>query len=357
MDGWFGWTLYGAGWAVGWLLLWRTRPLPVPTDGRLAVAVVVPARDEARALPIVLPPLVHQLRDGDELVVVDDHSSDGTADVAAACGAAVVAAPDLPAGWVGKPHACWHGAAATTAPVLAFVDADVRPGPHMLDELAAEIARRPGAIVSVQPWHDAPRPIERASLLCNVVALMGSAAFTVFGRVVRPDVAFGPVLAIERDVYVATGGHAHLAARASRTEDIVLARLVGDVELFTGSPTSTTFRMYPAGLRQLVSGWSRTMADGLSATRWWIALAVAAWVWSLAGGLVAAAMAGWASLVAVYVLSAAQVWVLGRRAGRFGPATAALYPLAVAVLVVVIASALMSSLTRRPADWRGRTVP
>ena len=40
---------------------------------------------------------------------------------------------------------------------------------------------------------------------------------------------------------------------------------------------------------------------------WWVALAVAAWVWSLAGGL----FAGWWA----YPLSAVQVWVLGRRAG------------------------------------------
>ena len=59
------------------------------------------------------------------------------------------------AGWVGKPHACWTGAGATTAQVLVFLDADVRPGPHLLDGLAAVACD--DAIVSVQPWHDAAR--------------------------------------------------------------------------------------------------------------------------------------------------------------------------------------------------------
>ena len=113
----------------------------------------MPARDEAQALPHLLAPLLAQLRPGDELVVVDDHSSDGTADVAAAHGAMVVAAPVLPSGWVGKSHACWIGAGATTAPLLVFLDADVRPGPDLLDGLAASIEA--DAVVSVQPWHDA----------------------------------------------------------------------------------------------------------------------------------------------------------------------------------------------------------
>ena len=88
-----------------------------------------------------------------------------TSSVARACGARVLPAPPLPAGWVGKPHACATGAAATSAPTLVFVDADVRPGPRLLDGLAAAVAGAPGAVVSVQPWHDAERPGERLTAL------------------------------------------------------------------------------------------------------------------------------------------------------------------------------------------------
>ena len=340
------WALFAAGWTLGWLLLWRSRRLPRLAGDRPPLAVIVPARDEADALPDLLGPLVAQLRAADELIVVDDDSTDATAAVAASFGATVVRAPPLPSGWIGKPHACWSGVHNTTAQTLVFLDADVRPGPHLLDGLTAALGRAPDAVVSVQPWHDTVTPAERCSVLANIVALMGSGAFTVLGRLVRTDVAYGPVLAVRRAAYERAGGHAHRDVRSSLTEDIELARRVGSSELFS-SRVDATFRMYPRGLSAALAGWSRTLAGGIAATRWWLALAVAAWVWSLAGGL----FAGWMA----YPLSAVQVWVLGRRAGRFGPVVAALYPAGVVALVVMVAGALVNRVRGR-TTWRGRPV-
>jgi len=347
VDDGLGWGLFAAGWAVGWLLLWRNRALPRPASAaaRESVAVIVPARNEAEVLSSMLSPLRSQLRPGDELVVVDDGSTDATPEVAAANGAQVLRAPPPPDGWIGKPHACWTGASSSGAAVLVFIDADVRPGAGLLDGLAAAVRAAPDAVVSVQPWHDAVTPTERASVLANIVALMGCGGFGIV-RPRRIDVAFGPVLALRRDRYVAVGGHGHPAVRASLTEDIELARAVGAAELYSDR-RDASFRMYPAGLRQLVAGWARTMANGVAATRWWLLLAIAAWIWSLAGGL----FVGWAA----FPPSALQVWILGRRAGRFGPLTAALYPLAVVVLVVLLVRSAWTRV-RGTTHWKDRPV-
>ena len=222
-----------------------------------------------RVAPAAPRALARPARRGDELVVVDDHSSDATAAVAAAHGAKVVAAPDLPAGWVGKPHACSVGAAVTTAPLLVFLDADVRPGPDLLAGLAAAIADDDGAVVSVQPWQDSPGP----AALAAVVTMMGSGGFTLLGERLRPTVAFGPVLAMTRATYDRAGGHAQPDVRGSLTEDIALARHVGCSRVASDRRDATMRRQ----------GWSRTLAAGIEATRWWLVLGVAAWVWSLAG--------------------------------------------------------------------------
>ncbi len=342
------WALYAAGWSIGWLLLWSNRRLPPPPGpARPAVAVVVPARDEAASLPRLLTRLVAQLRAGDQLVVVDDHSTDDTAALARSFGATVVAAPELPAGWVGKPHACAAGAAATSAPILVFLDADVRPERDLLDGLATALATDPQAVVSVQPWHAAEHPGERLAAAGQRRRPDGQRR--VHGRSARDSttaVAFGPVLAVTRDAYGRAGGHSHPDVRANLTEDIALARNVGASRLFSDR-RDATFRMYPRGFRQSFAGWSRTMAAGVAATRWWLLVAVAAWVTSLAGG----PFAGWLA----YPLSALQVLVLGRRAGRVGPVLALIYPVLVVVLVGIVARAGWLRV-RGTTTWKGRPV-
>ena len=340
--------VFACGWLLGWCLLWRLRPLP-PFDGtrRDAIAVVVPARNEADALPHLIPPLAAQLRTGDELVVVDDHSDDATATIAASGGAVVVESPPLPTGWLGKPHACATGAAATTAPVLVFLDADVRPAGDLLDRLAAAVEEDRSQVVSVQPWHQTGGLGEQASILVNVAALMGCGGFTPLGPQAAADVAFGPVIAIDRERYAAVGGHGGPTVRSQHTEDIALARAVGGSSLYTGRP-DTRFRMYPGGLGDTVRGWSRSLATGAGSTRWWWVLATAAWIGSLAGG--------WLALPVLYPLSAVQFWVLGRRAGSIHPLTAIVFPVAVLAFVIIFLRSAWLRLRRRNVTWKGRRV-
>jgi hopene-associated glycosyltransferase HpnB len=123
-------------------------PAPAPASPQdKRVVVVIPARDEAAGIGAAVSSLLTQLYRGPlEIVLVDDHSSDGTGAIARAaaeaCGGAdrltVINARDLPPGWTGKLWAVSEGLAEaeTRGPdFLLMTDADITHGPDNVAQL------------------------------------------------------------------------------------------------------------------------------------------------------------------------------------------------------------------------------
>ena len=94
------------------------------------VSVIVPARNEAACLGECLRSLVKQEGVSYEIIVVDDHSTDATREIAASFPVQVIAADPLPAGWSGKCNAAWSGAKIAKGKWLLFTDADTKHAPN-----------------------------------------------------------------------------------------------------------------------------------------------------------------------------------------------------------------------------------
>ncbi|MET0639150.1 MAG: glycosyltransferase [Hyphomicrobium sp.] len=112
-----------------------------------SVVAVIPARNEADMLPASLTSLVQQDYPGPfSIVVVDDQSTDGTADIARAIAQAAnrdittVAGVALPRGWTGKVFAMHQGIAAASA---------IDPPPDYILLTDADIGYRPGVLKSL----------------------------------------------------------------------------------------------------------------------------------------------------------------------------------------------------------------
>lgn len=131
-----------------WRLPYRTLPASA-TEQEDPVVAVIPARDEAAVIAQAVGSLLTQdYRGSLKVVVVDDQSSDSTADLARAAAAAAGAAARLticsgtpvPPGWTGKLWAMRQGieAARSLQPdYLLLTDADIVHGPSNLRELVA----------------------------------------------------------------------------------------------------------------------------------------------------------------------------------------------------------------------------
>jgi 4,4'-diaponeurosporenoate glycosyltransferase len=360
-----GWALALAVlWLAGFLVLWRVpRCRAASPAARRSVSIIIPARNEAHNLPGLLASLADQDPPPGEVVVVDDHSADGTARVAQQSGARVVRSADLPPGWLGKPWACWQGARQSRGAILVFLDADVRLERGGLERLLGEQQRR-GGLVSVWPYHRMRRAHERLSAFFLLIVLAGMRAFTVLGGRLKPLGAFGPCLAVKRADYFAVGGHE--AARGAVLDDVAIGRhfLASGIPVhcLRGSGTAS-FRMYPLGPLDIVEGFGKNLGLGFRAAGLTALVPTCLWIagFFLAGGglLLALALPGhpglalWAAGYLLY--AAALAWQLARL-GNYGPFTALLFPVPLLFFAVVFLLSLARTFLCRAVRWKGRTI-
>ena len=262
-------TIVAAVALAAWLYLafgrggfWRGRETDQPLHDDLthvpagfawpSVTAVIPARDEAELVGGTVASLLAQRYPGTfEIVVVDDHSDDGTALVArraadsagAGCAArlAVFSAPELPAGWTGKLWAVAHGlqkVAEDRAPpdYLLLTDADIRYAPEAVAALVFGAVRKGQVLSSLMVGLRCKSFAERAFIPAFVFFFQMIYPFAWVNRANRRTAAAaGGCMLVQRQALEAAGGIA--AIRHEIIDDCALgARLkrVGPIRLALG---------------------------------------------------------------------------------------------------------------------------
>lgn len=360
-------ALLGAGHAV-----FNVRALRIPRADPPAttarIAVLVPARDERRSLPLLLSDLrVQRGVPALTVIVLDDASTDGTAQAArdAAGGDPRIrvfrTAGEPPPGWLGKPAACHRlaGLAPADTEILVFLDADVRLAPHAL-AAAADLLRRCGLDL-ICPW---PRQLTGSVAERLVQPLLQWSWLTTLPlrlaeRSARPALAAanGQFLMVRTAAYRVAGGHAAVAGQV--LEDLALLRAVKRTG-GTGGPvegsTLAHCRMYSSG-GQLRAGYLKSLWSAFGSTRGaagvlgLLAVTYLLPVVAAVGGHGARrllGMSGYAAGVASRVVTARAT------GGRIWPDAFA-HPLSVAALGALTAESVY--LHRRGAlSWKGRRI-
>ncbi|HET7456004.1 MAG TPA: glycosyltransferase family 2 protein [Gemmatimonadaceae bacterium] len=382
------WSLLAAAWP--WIVfplvaLWRVRGSrsladvsPTSPAAAPLVSVIVPARDEARSIERCLRSLIATRYPHVEFVVVDDHSSDGTGDLARRASEGdprlrVVVPPPLPDGWMGKQWACATGAELARGAILCFADADTIHAPDLLPRAVNAMRTDGAALLSVVGrqelggfWERAVQPLVFAVL----AARFGGTERVTRSPRVEDKIANGQCLLVTRAAYDAAGGHAAVRDRVS--EDLVLAQRVfaaaghdgpRRVSLILGGDQLAT-RMYRS-LGELIRGWRKNMyAGGAESTpprslaRLIFPLMILfppamlllppALLALFSLGVVGADTARWAAVAALSTLAFA---VVPYRRARLSPLWALAYPLGASVLLVIVVQAIARG---RRVSWKGR---
>lgn len=323
----------------------ETAPMPV-----VDLTVVIPARNEAGSIRRVVESFP-----GLPVIVVNDSSTDATAELARKAGAVVVDAPPLPPGAMGKPNACNHGAKEATSRWLLFVDADTWYAPDFAARLVSYAEDEKLDMVSTFLRQHTVSSMEKIILpYAFALYFAGVNAANVNSTISRESLANGQCLLVRRDAYEKLGGH-H-AVLGSVIEDVALARLAKEKELHTRvirAEALGNVRMYD-NLRAIWRGFQKNSFRFLLVN-------------PLSGLIVVAASIVFTThLPLLMLLLLEEEWlaaalffaVPGITLLPWYRTLASLWrvPLAIYLFQLIALSGMWKTLTRGKTDWKGRMV-
>jgi glycosyltransferase involved in cell wall biosynthesis len=347
---------------------------PEPED-LIELTVIVPARNEEDCLAACLQSLASQSevifelgRDW-ELIVVDDRSTDRTAELAREfSGVTLMQARKLEEGWTGKANAIWTAARKARGRWLLFTDADTVHEPGDLRRAIHEATRHKVGVLSYSPRQMVSGLTQRSLMplvFCELALAYPPAKVSDPNS--RLAAANGQFLLIEREAYRRIGGHASVADKV--LEDVELAYLAKRRKVglrFRYADDAVATRMYRSNAA-MIEGWTKNLAllfNNSLALAFWRALDIALLV-----GLPVLAVELWNAKFAAHSLEwLGAGWVLAilwlrtlvrfyARVAKsnFAFADCAMSPIGLPLFVVLLYRSWFQHRILKQVNWKGRS--
>ena len=343
----------------------------------IELSVIIPARNEEQNLAACLESLVAQSEDifqlgrDWELIVVDDQSTDRTAEIARSfSGVTVLEAAKLEKGWTGKNNAIWTAARKARGRWLLFTDADTIHEPGDLHRAIHEATRHKAGVLSYSPRQLVTGFAQRAlmPLVFSELALAYPPA-KVSDPNERVAAANGQFFLVEREAYRRMGGHPSVADRV--LEDVELAFIAKRRKIglrFRYAPDALSTRMYRT-TPSMIEGWTKNLAllfNNALATSLWKVLdmlllvglpLLAAHLWSAHFTVRSLTWlgAGWALLL-LWLRTVFRFYARVAKS-NFPFVDCAISPLGLPLFVALLFQSWFKHRVLKHVSWKGRTYP
>lgn len=341
---------------------------PAPGDDAPKLSLIIPARNEAHVIGAAVRAALAQDWPNLELILIDDNSTDGTADRAREAAAGdprlrILTGTPLPEGWKGKCWALWQAQQEADGALLLFVDADVQLGPQAARRACQTLLERDLGLLSLWGTWQVESFWERVAMPVVGGFVRGAHPLDRINDPEQPEAfANGQFILVSRVGYDAFGGHE--AVRDQVLEDVRIAQVAKGAGLRCGmllAPDLFRVRMYQ-NLRDLWLGFVKNFYHGME-QRVGVAVAAATFAstTTLLPWLCLAFALGAQELVlgALALGCVVQMYVfrfMQDGTYRMPRAYGITHPLGTAILVGIILHSAWRGLRGTPTQWKGRPV-
>jgi glycosyltransferase involved in cell wall biosynthesis len=381
----FAWVCFGCAAVPALLYLWNSflfREPPIipsplagegggaspPGEGLPSISVLIPARNEELGIAACLESVLAARHVELELIVLDDHSTDRTAEIVREIAAKdsrvrIETAPPLPEGWCGKQAACFALSKLARFDVFTFLDADARLEPEALARMVLFLQESQAGLVSGFPRQETGTFLEKLLIpLINWLLLcwlplwaMRRFRWSAFGA------GCGQWFMTSRNAYEKVGGHS--AVKASLHDGLTLPRAYRRAGFMTDicdASNLATCRMYRSA-SAVWFGLAKNAREGIAATEqigFWTVVLMCGQVLPFSALILhyIAAPEVWHPLGFAMVLA----WVVREgcaRSHRDSVMGELLHPLGILLLLAIQWYAVLLAIIGKPTGWKGRAHP